>query len=115
MVKNYRGATGAIPGGAGGIPALAGIVPALIRTDGTNVQTIRTNVQSIWTKAKADQWGMASYIPRPDGEFGGWQQNFVEYASAHYVELGLESNTVTLLLVSFDGAQPPSAVFVGQT
>jgi hypothetical protein len=40
------------------------------------------------------------YIPRPDGTFDGWQQNFVEYASAHYVELGLESNTVTLLFVA---------------
>ena len=40
------------------------------------------------------------YIPRIDGDFDGWQQNFVTYAADHYVELGLESNVVTLLLVA---------------
>ncbi len=30
------------------------------------------------------------YIPRPDGDFDAWQTNFVSYASANAVALGLD-------------------------
>ncbi len=32
---------------------------------------------------------MADYIPAPDGDFNSWQENFVTYANANLVNLGL--------------------------
>ena len=40
------------------------------------------------------------FIPRPDGGFDAWQQNFVTYTAAHYVEWDLDSTVVTELLVA---------------
>lgn len=71
-----------------------------VQKNGTNVRNAWTNVPSSWTKAKADYCGMASFIPRPDGGFDAWQQNFVTYAAAHYVEWDLDSTVVTELLVA---------------
>ena len=34
---------------------------------------------------------MADYIPASDAEFNAWQTNFVSYANAHLVELGLDA------------------------
>ncbi|MCG3138198.1 MAG: hypothetical protein HJJLKODD_02059 [Phycisphaerae bacterium] len=38
---------------------------------------------------------MADYMPRSDGEFNGWQANFVSYATAHLAELGLAAGDLT--------------------
>ena len=38
---------------------------------------------------------MADYIPAADAEFNAWQQNFVTYANAHLVDLGLVAGDLT--------------------
>lgn len=38
---------------------------------------------------------MADYIPAPDAEFHAWQANFVSYANANLVALGLVAGDLT--------------------
>ena len=38
---------------------------------------------------------MADHIPSPDAEFHAWQHNYVTYANAHLVELGLVAGDLT--------------------
>jgi len=40
---------------------------------------------------------MADYIPAADAEFNAWQTNFLDYASANSVELGLDAADLTPL------------------
>ena len=37
----------------------------------------------------------ANYIPAPDADFDNWQDNFVTYANAHLVALGLVAGDMT--------------------
>ena len=40
------------------------------------------------------------YIPRGDAEFNAWQANFVTYANANQLALGLVPADLTLIIVS---------------
>ncbi len=47
---------------------------------------------------------MADYIPAADAEFNAWQQNFVTYANAHLVDLGLVAGDLTPITAALSGA-----------
>ena len=57
----------------------------------------RTAIMSMTILAMA-----TAYIPRPDAAFDGWQTNFVGYVAAHWGDLGLSSDVVTMLTVAGD-------------
>ena len=43
---------------------------------------------------------MADYIPAPDAEFNAWQLNFVTYANANQLALGLVPADLTLIILT---------------
>ena len=43
---------------------------------------------------------MPDYIPASDAEFSAWQANFVTYANANQLALGLVPADLTLIIVS---------------